>query len=769
MVELHHLFIALYVGTAVLALAVVALAWRRRAARGARPLAALMLGIAIWSGASAAMWYVPTLSQQVFWLGATFLGVWMVPVAVMALALDIAKVGPWRNAVIALLITVSLAFVGIAWLNPGHLYNTAFVAQAIGPFTHYNAVPGPLYDAYDVFAFAAIIAGLAIILRVYLRSSGGERTQAAVVFFGGLIPLFSSAITESRMVPLFGLDLAPLAFLITGILWLVAVLRGTLLDIIPIARDALVEQMLEGVVVVDGEDQVVDVNPAALTILRKPMTEVLGKSAEAVLGDLEGATALLGGSGPRSAVLTTGSGDDVRHVGLGVTRLVRGSDRSSAHLITLHDVTEAWRASERLQLARTVFDTVNEGIAVATPHDPVRRIIEVNDAFCLLTGSAREDLVGKDLSCIQSDRHSPEFHQAVEQALSIAGEWIGEIWHKKADGTEFPSWTSLSVAKDDQGQERYAVGVFTDITDIKEAERVSRSEGLYRALAELTPDLVFVINANNMRVALGNSAAARFVGRSVEQFKGARVSELFGPVGAKFEDNVSRVAETGQPHDDEESIPIGDSEVWLKSSLVSLADVAPGLVLGVSRDITDSKRLERVLRGHAEEAEYFATHDSLTCLSNRRAFMATLAHALALSRRGTSATMLFMDIDGFKRCNDERGHAFGDEILISVASLLKKEVREVDLVARVGGDEFAVLLAGIDESGALPVAKRMKASVEALGADQGIPLGLSVGIAGVDADADRDHVMSTADQRMYGDKVGNSTDSEGGAKTWPVR
>ena len=110
-------------------------------------------------------------------------------------------------------------------------------------------------------------------------------------------------------------------------------------------------------------------------------------------------------------------------------------------------------------------------------------------------------------------------------------------------------------------------------------------------------------------------------------------------------------------------------------------------------------------------------------------------------------------MDYFKRCNDERGHGFGDEVLISVARLLKAEVRAVDLVARIGGDEFAALLAGSTATEATVVEKRMKASIEALGDRIGVPIGLSIGVVSVDADASVDEIISTADERMYEDKA----------------
>jgi diguanylate cyclase (GGDEF)-like protein/PAS domain S-box-containing protein len=275
---------------------------------------------------------------------------------------------------------------------------------------------------------------------------------------------------------------------------------------------------------------------------------------------------------------------------------------------------------------------------------------------------------------------------------------------------------------------------------------------LYAALTELMPDFVFAID-RNMRVELANSAAVRFLGRPKEDVVGARVAELFGPVGAQFEEHLSQVAAAAQPLEFETrlSAPPRD-EVWLKTSLVPLES---GSVLGVSRDVTHSKHLEATLRERAEEEERLATHDPLTGLGNRRAFMVNLDRALALARRGMSSTVLFVDIDHFKRCNDERGHSFGDEVLTSVATLLAKEVREVDFVARVGGDEFGVLLAGSDAEGAVVVANRMSAAVEALGAEIGMPIGLSVGIAEAAADSAAVHVVSIADQRMYEHKATN--------------
>jgi len=787
-VELHHIYVILHVGVAVLALGVAFIAWRRRAARGALSLAALMLGIAIWSGATAAMWYVPTLGEQVFWLKAMFLGVWITPIAVLILAFDIAKIERWRTpGRIALMSIVSVAFISIRWLNPGRLYDAAFVAQTTGPYTHYAYVPGPLYLAYNVFAFGMILVGLVILFRVCLRSSGADRTQAAILLIGGLVPFAAAAVTESGSVPLGGLDLAPLGFLVTGALWLTAILRGTLLDVLPLARDVLIEQMLDGVVVVDGEDHVVDANPAALTMLHAPLAEVLGKPAEAILSSVKGATAVLRGSGPRHAVLPIGSVGDSHYVDLGITPLVVGLGRPPAQLVTLHDVTEERRANERLKLARQVFDTANEAIVVTLP-DADDRIIDVNDAYCRLTGRSREDTVGKDISRLQSDRHSPEFYKAMEQTLFTTGAWEGEVWQTRADGTVFPSWLSLSMAEDDQEHERHVVRVFTDITERRRAEdalrdaleqmrALSAATELERQRLELilehTDDGVILVGLGG-NITFTNPTLRRLLKAMGEQDTPASLAELRELYEIRYADDhplppdespVTQVL-TGEVVTDLElhfSRRATGKQLTILFSALPVRD-AEGAVMQVVitiRDITERKRAEELLqntldaleRSHQELLE-LASHDSLTGLLNRLRFEEEFERQLADQRRlGRGGALIWLDLDHFKEVNDTLGHRAGDELLTLIAQTLRTEMRRYSVLARLGGDEFAMILPAAQKAEAMGAAARLinvLAGREFVVAGHAMHAAVSIGVALYpDHGSTVQELLAAADVAMY--------------------
>lgn len=365
MVELHNIYVALYASVATVAVVVASVAWIHRAARGARSLTMLMVGVTIWSFSAAMVWLVPTFEQQIFWANAENLGVWMVPVGFLSIAFDMADMHRWQARRRMVLISIlSFSLVNMEWLNPGHLFDTAYIPRAVGAHTHYEIVYGPLYWVFIAFAYSLAFVTCLILLRLFLRSTGVERAQARVLFIGGLIPFVASIVTSFDVVPLGYLNLGPIAFLATGPLWLAAILSGTLLDVLPIARHTLVEQMADGVVVVDAANRVVDANPSARAMLRIGPSNVLGTSAQELLTAVSGADTLLEGSGPRRAVLQLGPLADFRYADIAITPLVVGPGRPPGQLVTLHDVTEERAATERLREAqdRLQYDATHDAL-----------------------------------------------------------------------------------------------------------------------------------------------------------------------------------------------------------------------------------------------------------------------------------------------------------------------------------------------------------------------------------------------------------------------
>jgi diguanylate cyclase (GGDEF)-like protein/PAS domain S-box-containing protein len=180
------------------------------------------------------------------------------------------------------------------------------------------------------------------------------------------------------------------------------------------------------------------------------------------------------------------------------------------------------------------------------------------------------------------------------------------------------------------------------------------------------------------------------------------------------------------------------------------AEASEFVRLGVIIDITDRKEAEARL-------EYLATHDALTGLPNRALFEDRLKHALALARRQRqSLAVLFMDLDGFKKVNDQYGHQIGDQALVTMADRLQKCLRETDSLARVGGDEFTFVLENLGEyQNAAIAAEKILAAVSApysLG-EIHFDLSASIGISIFPDDSDEaDVLINAADVAMYAAK-----------------
>ncbi len=164
--------------------------------------------------------------------------------------------------------------------------------------------------------------------------------------------------------------------------------------------------------------------------------------------------------------------------------------------------------------------------------------------------------------------------------------------------------------------------------------------------------------------------------------------------------------------------------------------------LGACYDISD-------LREMAEELSHLAAHDPLTGLPNRRAFEIAVIEAAAAARRGTSSTVLFADLDRFKLANDRYGHERGDHVLTEIAQAMRAAVRDIDVVARIGGDEFGILLRGQSGAELGVIEARLREAVEACGARHDLDIGLSIGSSTISGDRTVSEVLAEADDRMY--------------------
>lgn len=159
------------------------------------------------------------------------------------------------------------------------------------------------------------------------------------------------------------------------------------------------------------------------------------------------------------------------------------------------------------------------------------------------------------------------------------------------------------------------------------------------------------------------------------------------------------------------------------------------------------------LKYRLNEAQGLADLDVLAPVLNRRAFLREIKRVAAFAQRyGSPASLVFFDLDGFKVVNDRFGHAAGDEALKAVAQRLQANVRETDIVGRIGGDEFAVLLVQADQATAMSKADSLAAAISGTPVRFGewsAPLHISYGVREIEPGADPEVALAEADAAMF--------------------
>lgn len=287
-------------------------------------------------------------------------------------------------------------------------------------------------------------------------------------------------------------------------------------------------------------------------------------------------------------------------------------------------------------------------------------------------------------------------------------------------------------------------------TPADDAERVRRgSEERYRKLFEDSVVGVFRRTLDGVLLEVNEAYARMFGFDSPITLLGTSVDQLYlrGEDRQAFQDRLER---DGSVRNCELELQRQDgSRIWVLENATLVLDpvLEEEVVTGTLVEITERKLL-------AAELERMAYQDPLTGLANRRALQQEAGRILAFAdRHGVQAGLVYIDLTRFKRINDTLGHSVGDEVLVEIAGRLRRRARESDLVARIGGDEFAVLLAEVGgEEGALAAAERLAAGLEPPieVANTSLHVGAKLGI-GLYPDHAEDFpgLLRAADRAMY--------------------
>jgi diguanylate cyclase (GGDEF)-like protein/PAS domain S-box-containing protein len=380
--------------------------------------------------------------------------------------------------------------------------------------------------------------------------------------------------------------------------------------------------------------------------------------------------------------------------------------------------------------------------------------IQLNAAWTRTLGWSEDELRSRRFVEFvhPDDREATEREMA---AVEIGGTSVAFVnrYRTKQGGWCWLEWNTMAAPDEDVS---YATA--RDITERMQMQAALRdAEQLFRTAFDRAPIGVCLLSLDARepgRLMQVNPALAQMLGASVEELTGMPVNSLTDPADhAEVEAKLSELTggDSGPVEFETRFMHRDGHPVWALISAAPLADGDGEQTLAVTHvmDISDRKHSERKL-------QHLADHDALTGLFNRRRFTEELERALRHAKRYDEAgAVLFLDLDGFKFVNDTLGHAAGDALIARVAGLLGADVRETDTLARVGGDEFAVLLPRSDETSAVLVAEKLLLTLRHTGLnsheDLRAHVSCSIGIAVFrgDEELSADELVVEADIAMY--------------------
>lgn len=292
-------------------------------------------------------------------------------------------------------------------------------------------------------------------------------------------------------------------------------------------------------------------------------------------------------------------------------------------------------------------------------------------------------------------------------------------------------------------------GIFRNITETVNVENALKiTEARYQALYENAPDIYSIISADGEILSINNNGASML---------GYEVHELIGESSAKviYPEDQSAVFACIERlfNGSEQKVDIEYRKIRKDGSIFWVhqrASLEPGSaeqrLLVVCRDMTEKRVLE-------DKLAYQATHDVLTNLINRREFERRFQNLLERdSDRMDKHSLFFLDLDQFKIINDTCGHIAGDELLRQVAALLKGLIRSSDTLARIGGDEFAVLVENASLDKAFGLAEKIRATIEGFEfhwRSQRFSIGVSIGVVPVQIGRSISDTLNLADMACY--------------------
>ncbi|GFZ30763.1 hypothetical protein CSC2_12890 [Clostridium zeae] len=755
-----------------------------------------LLPVSIYSFGYAFEILCTSIENVKFWIKVEYLGISFLPVVWLLFALKFnghrEKI---KKSTVVLLFTIPVITLVLNYTNDfHHLFYKDIYMNNSGIFPIANIIRGPWYWVNIIYTYILMIIGLIIFIFAYFKAVSIIRKQVLFLIIAWIIPWILDIIYMLRVFR-FELDLCPLAFSISGIISSYAIFKFKLLKITPIALEKVFSNMLDGVIILDSENNIVNFNNASKNIISElKHTEAGDKKIDEVLKAHKALLKAISSDSYTENLISIKDKGQLRYYKLNINNIYEGSGESIGKILILNDVTEFELQREKLYNNLKFIETVMD--AIPNPiysKDEYGIYNHCNNAFTEYLGITKEDLIGNTAYAVFEEKLAEVYDKADMGLMKEEGTQIYESKLMHRDGTQHDVMLSKSVIINEQGSDKGLVGVILDITEQKKnRERINKLSTLKEAMIDIGYCINEISDINDLLqlildkvincidptncgsiLLLDECESLKIVaakGYNSEQIKAFKIylkdawfkdgeiidrTVIFNDIDKMEIVSMLDTAE-GKKIKSFISSPIFiDGKCYGFLNIDSIFNNIFGEVdIELMEYMTNQTSIAITKHKLYEETIYLSRYDKLSNVYNR-SYFEQLLHNNIYNENADKKEFFaaIFDLNELKFVNDNYGHLAGDELIKTFAKGLISLVGGSDIIGRFGGDEFVGVFFNVDTKSLIDrfekLSEHFKNNPIIFGENK-IICSYSYGIANFPKDGvEFDQIIKIADKRMY--------------------
>lgn len=576
--------------SSLISLSLAIIAFRRWKVNGAVELCATLVGLAIWSFMYALRWTTDDVASRIIWLNLSYTGMVLSPTAMVLFAQKLVRHAPYRPGQIALFAIEPVVTLILIWTDPLH-------GLFFGGMRNIDSVfSGGIWFWFNtIYTFALMIFAIVVLFKYTQTAPDIGRYQARTILMGFLIPILVCMIEMAGLSPFPQFDITPLSFIISGILVVYGFLYYSLLDIAPIAYSKLIHTSNDGLVVLDKNMRLVDINPAGKEIFQVE-NESIGKDVRNILSAWpEILTAL--DTDIESSILVHTQIPENHDYEVTIIHIEDALKRTEGWFLLCHDVT-VFKNTEKALIAsenkiRSLFQSLSDTILVI---DKKGTYLEITQTHAPTIGRDPLRVKGKSVYDVFPENVGRQIVESIIQALNT-NKLVQLDYPIIVDGKEFWYSGNVSPLTDES-----VIWVARDITERRKMEQSIRENETRLAMAQsiahvgswelnLTTEEFWVSDEYYRIMNIDKDILIR---KSEDVFNLVTLIK-----GSSMDEIINSVITNHSPLDEDvEIIRAGEKEPRIFHSIINVIfdrDEKPYKLCGVIQDITIQKQVERAL------------------------------------------------------------------------------------------------------------------------------------------------------------------------------